>query len=288
MTTKAARQITRASTTAQVAAHVVRCMEIWSGNQAVESAASTPGLELYVYSRRYRGEKLGSDVHYISLCAGGVVTRFFLADVSGHQPAADGTDGAFRTMIRRRINAKDQNRLVHDLNRELARLHEEGQSATAVVATYLSHRNRFILCNAGHPRPLWYRSKLGRWSYVNDEIVADSSVCDALASNYDFRLPVADDDVLVFYTDGLTKARNGNGEPLGESDLLRIVAGLPTYDVQALSRGIVAAVTGSSGDRAIDDDATILVVRFSAACRRYPGLWERLRGYARLLGLKAT
>jgi hypothetical protein len=260
-------------------------MEIWSGNQAVESAASTPGLELYVYSRRCGGEKRGDDVHYISLCAGGVVARFFLADISGRNPAADGGDGTFRTMIRRRINAKNQNRLVNELDRELVRLGEEGRSASAVVATYLSDRNRFTLSNAGHPRPLWYRSKLGRWSYVDDEIINDGG---ASAAHFQLRLPVADDDILILYTDGLTEAHRGGGALPGESALLRIVAGLPTNDVQALSRGIVAAVTDHSGGRPFEDDATILVVRFSAACRRFPGLWERLRGYARLLGLKAT
>ena len=260
-------------------------MEVWSGNQAVESAASTPGLELYVYSRRCQGEKRGDDVHYISLCAGGAVARFFLADISGRNPAADGGDGTFRTMIRRRINAKNQNRLVNELDRELARLGEEGRSASAVVATYLSDRNRFTLSNTGHPRPLWYRSKLGRWSYVDDEIINDGG---ASAAHYQLRLPVADDDILILYTDGLTEAHRGGGALPGESALLRIVAGLPTNDVQALSRGIVAAVTDHSGGRPFEDDATILVVRFSAACRRFPGLWERLRGYARLLGLKAT
>lgn len=288
MITRAARQIVRASTTAHVAAHVVRCMEVWSGNQAVESAASTPGLELYVYSRRCQGERRGDDVHYISLCAGGIVARFFLADISGRNPAADGSDGTFRTMIRRRINAKNQNRLVNELDRELVRLGEEGRSASAVVATYLSDRNRFTLSNAGHPRPLWYRSKLGRWSYVDDEIINDGGACGASAAHYQLRLPVADDDILILYTDGLTEAHRGGDALPGESALLRIVAGLPTNDVQALSRGIVAAVTDHSGGRPFEDDATILVVRFSAACRRFPGFWERLRGYARLLGLKAT
>ena len=63
---------------------VLQCMDIWSGNQSIESSASTPGLEIFVSSRPYHGERRGGDVHYVSLCAGGVVTRLMLADIAGH------------------------------------------------------------------------------------------------------------------------------------------------------------------------------------------------------------
>ena len=64
--------------------HAMHCMEIWGGNQAVESAVSTPGLDVWVYSRPFQGAVHGGDVHYVSLCGGGIVTRMIVADVSGH------------------------------------------------------------------------------------------------------------------------------------------------------------------------------------------------------------
>lgn len=63
---------------------VLQCMDIWSGNRSVENEVSTPGMDIFVYSQPCRGESRGGDVHYVSLCAGGVVTRLILADVSGH------------------------------------------------------------------------------------------------------------------------------------------------------------------------------------------------------------
>ena len=98
----------------------------------------------------------------------------------------------------------------------------------------MSHRNRFTLCNAGHPRPLWYRSNFGLWSYINDDIVDTGSAFnlplgfDASGAYQQVGLNIADGDILIFYTDALIEARNGDGALLGENELLRIVAGLPT------------------------------------------------------------
>src|SRR5271157_5128159 len=84
--------------------HAMHCMEIWGGNQAVESAVSTPGLDVWVYSRPYQGEARGGDVHYVSLCGGGIVTRIIIADVSGHGESVAGFSGTLRTLMRRNIN----------------------------------------------------------------------------------------------------------------------------------------------------------------------------------------
>ena len=62
----------------------LHCMEIWGGIEPVESAVKTPGLDLWVYSRPFEGDEQGGDVHFVTLCGGGVITRIVVADVSGH------------------------------------------------------------------------------------------------------------------------------------------------------------------------------------------------------------
>src|SRR5689334_4344170 len=64
--------------------HTMRCMEIWGGNHAADACVATPGLDLWLYSQPYQGAENGGDVHYVSLCGGGRITRFLLADVAGH------------------------------------------------------------------------------------------------------------------------------------------------------------------------------------------------------------
>ena len=62
----------------------MQCMEIWGGNQMVDNHVVMPGLDAWVYSRPYGQAAAGGDVHYVSSCATGRITRLLIADVSGH------------------------------------------------------------------------------------------------------------------------------------------------------------------------------------------------------------
>ncbi|HEY3964449.1 MAG TPA: PP2C family protein-serine/threonine phosphatase [Planctomycetaceae bacterium] len=275
--------------------YILQCMDLWNGNKSIESVATTPGLEIFVYSEPYQGQRRGGDVHYVSLCAGGVVTRVMLADVAGHGTVVAGAAKMLRSLMRRFMNAKSQINLVRQLNREFTLLSQEGRFATAIVATYLSHRHCFTLCNAGHPRPLWYRAQAGLWSYIDDgELIHNGNVSnlplgfDESAGYQQLALNIGDGDLLILYTDAFTEARDTEDRLLGENDLLQIVAGLPTDDVRGLGRGVLDGVREYSSGRPFEDDVTIMVLRFSKAQRRIPGLIERLKGYARVLGLRQT
>src|SRR5271156_6368743 len=136
--------------------HPMHCMEIWGGNQAVDSAVSTPGLDVWVYSQPHKGAAHGGDVHYVSLCGGGVITRMIVADVSGHGESVAEFSGMLRSLLRRNVNRKSQKRLVAALNQQFAAHAQSRRFATAIVATYLANYDQLTLCNAGHPRPLWY------------------------------------------------------------------------------------------------------------------------------------
>ena len=90
----------------------LHCMEFWSGNRSVESTAKSAGLDVWIFSQPYLGEARGGDVHYLSLCVGGIVTRIVLADVSGHGNQVADTSLTLRKLLRRFMNAKKQDRLV--------------------------------------------------------------------------------------------------------------------------------------------------------------------------------
>src|SRR3954452_20426776 len=114
--------------------HRMHCMEIWGGSSVFDRDVSTPGLDGWVYSRPHEGAEEGGDVHYVSVCGGGIVTRLIVADVSGHGAAVAELAVALRTLMRRNINSKSQTRLVGALNRQFAALAEMSRFATAVVA----------------------------------------------------------------------------------------------------------------------------------------------------------
>jgi serine phosphatase RsbU (regulator of sigma subunit) len=272
----------------------LQCMEIWGGNQATDRAVATPGLDLWVYSRPHDGAEGGGDVHYVSLCGGGMITRFILADVSGHGASVAELAKSLRSLIRRNINRKDQIRLVQALNHEFSELAKLSRFATAVVATYLTKGDRLVVCNAGHPRPLLRRAATGEWAVMSHDTNNGSGPSDLPLGVLDesgytqVELPLGRGDLVLFYTDALTEAEDAAGRQLGEAGLLDLVRRLDPTNPAAVPATLVAELDAFRGGRPAGDDLTFLLLHHNAGPSRPPGLLERLSVYAKVLGLKSV
>jgi serine phosphatase RsbU (regulator of sigma subunit) len=276
-------------------------MEIWGGNDAVESAVSTPGLDVWVYSRPHHGAAQGGDVHYVSLCGGGVITRMIVADVSGHGESVAELSGVLRTLVRKNINRKSQTRLVAALNQQFAAHARIGLFATAVVATYLADRDRLTVSNAGHPRPLWYRSALGQWSLLKPrdgraghELAASPTGTTNLPlgidddTRYDeVELDLGPGDLVVLYTDALSEATDGAGQMLGEAGLLAIARTLDMLNPIGLGPALLEGITSYHGGMPADDDATLLVLHHNAGPSPRLSIAQKLDVYAKVFGLRS-
>ena len=59
------------------------CNEVWGGNQAFHGPIELPGLRGALFSQPCGGGR-GGDVHYLSVCGSGLISRACLADVTGH------------------------------------------------------------------------------------------------------------------------------------------------------------------------------------------------------------
>ena len=136
----------------------LHCMEIWGGIEPVERTVSTPGLDLWVFSRPFRrrparGRCLLRDAlrrrrDHADRGRRRLGTRVFGRRVLVVAPVA----------LRKNINQKSQKRLVEKLNRQFTEMAGMRRFATALVITYLASHDRLSVCNAGHPRPLYYRA----------------------------------------------------------------------------------------------------------------------------------
>ncbi len=127
----------------------------WRSGRAtsvIEQDIRSAGLQAWVFSHPYQGNRQGGDIHYLSLCVGGIVTRIVLADVSGHGDRVARTSKVLLNLLRKFMNTKKQDRLVTELNRHFTETDDKDGFATAIVATYLSHKSMLLLTNAGHPR----------------------------------------------------------------------------------------------------------------------------------------
>jgi serine phosphatase RsbU (regulator of sigma subunit) len=268
-------------------------MEIRGGNQAVETCTATPGLDLWLYSLPYEGDDHGGDVHYVSLCGGGIVTRVIVADVSGHGATVADVAHDLRTLMRRYINSKTQDRLVRELNRRFSELAAMRRFATAVVATYLATTRTLTISNAGHPRPLIYRASTGEWSLLADPD-GDGGLAPANlplgiddASRYRrFTTELGERDLVLFYTDAVTEAGNAEGGLLGEQGLLDLLRNCDPHDPAAIAQRMPAALDAYRGGKPADDDLTFLLLCCNAGPPPRLTIRQKVDVYARFFGLK--
>jgi sigma-B regulation protein RsbU (phosphoserine phosphatase) len=164
-----------------------------------------------------------------------------------------------------------------------------------VVATYLTTQDRLTICNAGHPRPLWYRAAEARWTVLS----GDTGEPDVGAANLpfgideggayqQFSVALGRGDAVVFYTDALTEARDPAGRLLGEAGLLRLASGLDGSEPRTLGRNLLAAVEDYRGGAPAEDDLTLLALYHNAGPSRPPSLLESFGVYAKVLGLRSV
>jgi len=268
-------------------------MEIWGGSSAAERSVSTPGLDLWVWSRPYQQAAGGGDVHYVSLCGGGLITRLILADISGHGASVAELASSLRDLMRRNINRKNQSRLVRDLNRQFTELAKTSCFATSVLATYLANRDQLTICNAGHPRPLWFRANTRRWSFVDADQTEEQGGLTNLPlgvedSTYypQVTLNLNVGDIVLIYTDALTEAAGVGGEMLGEQGLLELLRTIDAANPKAISDALVHRLDHYRGGRPAEDDSTFLVLHHNASNPGRLSLRQKLDVYAKVFHLK--
>jgi sigma-B regulation protein RsbU (phosphoserine phosphatase) len=141
------------------------------------------------------------------------------------------------------------------VNRLLCRNMASGRFATFCYARLEPSEGRIVYSNAGHNPPLLVRAD-GSVATLSEGgmvlgIFPDSAYEQA-------EVAVAAGDRLVFYTDGITEARNAEGDEYGEDRLIAVAAGRRTADVEALKDALLADVNAFTGGR-FEDDATLIV-----------------------------
>jgi serine phosphatase RsbU (regulator of sigma subunit) len=271
-------------------AQQMSCMEVWGGSQLTERAVEFGGLDAWVYSRPYGEAPRGGDVYYASSCATGRITRVLLADVSGHGRAVAATAADLRLLMRRFVNCLDQTEFVRLLNQQFARLSRESVFATAVVTTFFAPTRRLSVCNAGHPRPLIYRSAEREWTFLSDEKSTQPAGPRNLPlgilsiSDYDqLDAELQAGDCVVAYSDALIEAQDADGEMLGEEGLLRIMRLMGEPDAPRLIDTLLREIADRYPENLSNDDVTVVVLKANQRQPHY-SLSQKLGALARLSG----
>lgn len=281
-------------------------MELIGGNRAVRQALTAPGLDVWVESRPFEGDA-GGDVHYFSMCGSGRVTRLAIADISGHGQSADQTALWLRSLMRKHINLLDQTGFARAINKEFAAAAHTSAFATALLMTYYAPTDHLILCNAGHPRPLWYDSRLKLWKWLDPSVPDPGPSIREAKGRYrlrplsnlplgvlepmayqQFTVKLSQQDLVLVYTDGLTEARNRSDELLGEEGLLRFVNEIAPTDPQRIGAELLNKIDAWRDGQPVDDDQTLIVLCQNGSDPPRHTLSTALRVMGKLIGLRAV
>ncbi|MDA7979848.1 MAG: serine/threonine-protein phosphatase [Pirellulales bacterium] len=243
----------------------MQCMEVWGGNLETDRAFDMPGLTVWLSSRAYGSGEGGGDVYYISACASGRITRFLLADISGHGEAVSQTALRLRDLMRKNVNVVKQRRLVRSINEQFSEVSSEGLFATALVCTFFSPSHSFQWSNAGHPPPLFYSSARDAWSVLDSQSLGKGLQdiplgIDTQAPFSISKIKLRPDDLVLCYSDAYTECLDHDGRVLGVAGLLEITRSLRSQP-NALISDLQDRLQSLHAGNLKNDDATITVLQ---------------------------
>lgn len=286
------------------AEHGMQCMEIWGGNKPVAGALSVLGMDVWIYSDPHRDtdpqsqahgdEDGGGDIYYISTCGGGKVSRFVVADVSGHGASVGGLAESLRALMHKYVNTLDQTQLAQSVNREFGAFAESGHFATALLTTYFAEINQLIVCNAGHPPPLLYRAQKQSWHLLEHDLPGCCDKADNLplgikepTDYWQFAVSLEKSDLVLIYTDSLIEARNSrqDDQQLGLPGLLELARGLDVTRTDTIGSALLDGVAEWRGGQPPNDDQTLVVLHHNAEDSPHQSMSQELRGVDKMLGL---
>ena len=286
------------------ARHALQCMEIIGGNQAVYKAISSPGLDIWLDSRPLAGN-VGGDIHYFSMCGSGRVTRLAVADISGHGPGMDPIAHWLRGLMRKHINLLDQTLFARAINEEFTKAADADYFATILLLTYFAPTDHLIVCNAGHPRPIWFSTRMGAWQLLDAKTpdpgpsirqargtyrlkpVANLPLGIIEPTDYrQFAVKLDKDDLVLIYTDALIEAMNAQHQPLGEQGLLDLARQVGPDDPQSLVGRLLEGVADYRGGAAAEDDQTLIVLHHNASNPPAITASQAFKSLAKMIGLQ--
>lgn len=294
--------------------HTMQCLEVWGGNGVADMGAQMPGLDLWVYARPHAGDEAGGDIHYVSSCGTGRISRVMVADVAGHGASVAAVADSLRSLMRRYVNFVDQARFVNRMNAEFTEMAQAGRFATAVIATYFAPTGHFSATNAGHPPPLVYSARTRTWRLLTSGKgrAADEQAVGAggagtpaaagaepedeggdnlplgIVGEYDyesFSFRMRAGDIVVLYTDSLMEAAGPGGKQLGTAGLLKLARGVDVARPETIARDLHDRVVAASGAEP-GDDVTILVLRPNTGDPEY-GLRQKVSAQLSFLRMAA-
>jgi sigma-B regulation protein RsbU (phosphoserine phosphatase) len=242
------------------------CLEIRGGNERATYSIDLPGMAAWVSCRPLTPATRGGDLHYLSVCSQGSVSRITVADVAGHGELVSSVAERLRDVLRKHSDAWDQSDVVRDLNDSFLAGAEGLQYATAIVLGYYSATGELLFTNAGHLPPLWYHAADEKWTLMHESTPYSKEIADlplGMISGTPYTqtaVQIEPGDLIVLYTDGVTDSTDYSGAHLDQHGLLGLARRIPLASASEAGRRLIESLDAFRGAVPPNDDETVVVL----------------------------
>lgn len=187
-----------------------------------------------------------------------------IADVSGKGVPASLIMAICRSVLRSQAPENPSpSEVLKKVNRQLYPDIREDMFISMAYLILDHVRATVTLSRAGHDAPLLYRSATGELTPIKPPglvVGIDSgSVFDRITS--DVAVPLAKDDCLILYTDGITEALDGEGEEFGLARAMDSVRASAAQGAPAIINQLIEDVRRFVGATPQNDDITLIAIR---------------------------
>jgi sigma-B regulation protein RsbU (phosphoserine phosphatase) len=247
------------------------CLEIRGGNRRESYSVELPGLSAWICCRPLTPATEGGDLHYMTVCSMGAISRVVLADVAGHGEVVSSIAERLRHGLRKHVNTWDQSILVQELNNSFLAGAKGVQYATAFVLGHYVQTGEMLFTNAGHVPPLWYRAAERRWLIISHSTPYAKEVADlplGLIAGTPYTqtaIQLSPGDLLVLYTDGISESRDAAGRQLGSDQLASLASTVPVELPDTAGEALLSCVEMFRSPIPAEDDETMIVLRRNAS-----------------------
>lgn len=210
------------------AGYQLDCTEVWGGNNVADKLVKVPGLVGLTAQSPSNPQQA---VVTCTTCrpATSVCSRVLCSRMSRATVKPSGK------VVKKYINTFDQSALMREINEAFYKQNEDlTQYATAVVLSHDCRTGELIFASAGHPPTLWYHASQKEWDWVHERTTDSVETFEGLPlglvpeTEYEqTRVRLAEGDLLILYTDGITECVHKTDKELGFEGLRELLRSLP-------------------------------------------------------------
>ena len=224
-----------------------------------DSCPTIPGLE---FAATYRAARqVGGDLYDFMLIPGEHDRlQFVIADVTGKGVPAALFMASARTAFRAEsMSDRQPAEILARTNRLISLDIQTPLFLSAFYTIVETDTGRMSFANGGHELPYWLRKQKGKLETLSAAGVLLGAFDDIQFENKEIELESG--DYLIFFTDGVTEARNSEGGFYGDERLEQVIKSRDWQSAGNLLEAIVENVNLFTGDTPPADDLTLVVMR---------------------------